>query len=230
MFSDALIDLIEQGVINGKNKTIDRGKAVASFCLGTKKVYDYVNNNPKVAFHPTEYVNDGAIISRQNKMVAINMALEVDLTGQVCADSLGTKFYSGIGGQVDFNRGAARSIGGRAIITLPSTACEGKVSRIVTKLTSGAGVVTSRGGAHYIVTEFGVAYLHGKTIADRVMALISIAHPDFREKLLKDAIEAKYLRPEMANVGGTMVMSVPESKTSLVTGDGREAEDVMQEA
>jgi GNAT superfamily N-acetyltransferase len=153
-------------------------------------------------------------------MVAINTALEIDLTGQVCADSLGTKFYSGIGGQVDFNRGAARSAGGRAIIALPSTAQNGTISRIVATLTPGAGVVTSRGSAHYIVTEYGVAYLHGKSVQERAMALISIAHPDFREELLAKAIEYKYLRPEMADVEGKIFIGPKELRTTMLLDDG----------
>jgi acyl-CoA hydrolase len=157
MFNDAIIELIESGAINGSRKNTDRGKIVASFCLGTRKLYDYVDNNPTFAFHPTEYVNDPFVIGSQTKQVAINVALEIDLTGQVCADSIGTNFYSGIGGQVDFNRGAARSAGGKAIIALPSTAKNGTVSRIKAHLGHGAGVVTTRGDVHYVVTEYGVA-------------------------------------------------------------------------
>ena len=149
------------------------------------KLYDYVDGNPAFAFHPTEYVNDPFIIGGQNKQVAINVALEIDLTGQVCADSLGTNFYSGIGGQVDFNRGAARSHGGKAIIALPSTARGGTVSRIKASLSEGAGVVTTRGDVHYVVTEHGVAYLHGKSVQERAIALISVAHPKFRAELTR---------------------------------------------
>ncbi len=140
---------------------------------------------PLFAFHPTEYVNNPIIINQQHKMVAINTALEIDLTGQVCADSIGSKFFSGVGGQVDFNRGAAKAPGGKAIIALPSTAQDGTVSRIVTHLSPGAGVVTTRAGVYYVVTEYGVAYLHGKSVSERAMALISIAHPDFRAELLR---------------------------------------------
>jgi acyl-CoA hydrolase/GNAT superfamily N-acetyltransferase len=220
MFTDALIGLIEKGVVTGKYKTRDRGKVVASFCMGTRRLYDYVDNNPIFSFNPTEYVNDPFVISSHPKMVAINVALEIDLTGQVCADSLGSRFYSGIGGQVDFNRGAARSVGGKAIIALPSTALEGKVSRIVCRLSPGAGVVTTRGDVHYVVTEHGVAYLHGKSVQERAIALISIAHPSFREALLREAIEAKYVRPEMAGVEGRMVVGPPELRTRLVLDDG----------
>ena len=177
MFTDAIIDLIDSGVVTGESKLLDRGRVSASFCMGTRRLYDYIDDNPIFAFHPTEYINDTFVISQLNKMIAINVALEVDLTGQVCADSLGTRFYSGIGGQVDFNRGAARAPGGRAIITMPSTARDGKVSRVVGQLSPGAGVVTTRGDVHYVVTEYGVAYLHGKSVQERAIAMISIAHP-----------------------------------------------------
>lgn len=220
MFSDSIIGLIKSGAVTGSRKTVDQGKIVASFCMGSKKLYDYIDNNPIFEFHPTEYVNDPLIISQQYKQVAINVALEIDLTGQVCADSLGTKFYSGIGGQVDFNRGAARSPGGKAIIALHSTAKGGKISRIVSSLSQGAGVVTTRGEVHYVVTEYGVAYLHGKSVQERAMALISIAHPDFRAQLLKDAIEAKYLSPDLSSIEGSIVVGSPEFKTSMILGDG----------
>jgi acyl-CoA hydrolase/GNAT superfamily N-acetyltransferase len=220
MITDAIIDLIEAGVVTGAQKTTDRGKIVTSFAIGSKRLYDYVNNNPLFSFNPTEYVNDPFVIGQQNKMVAINTALEVDLTGQVCADSLGTHFYSGIGGQVDFNRGAARSPGGRAIIALPSTAQNGTRSRIVSTLTSGAGVVVTRGSAHYVVTEYGVAYLHGKSVQERAMALISIAHPKFREQLLREAIEYKYVHPEKADVEGRIFIGPKELQTTMLLEDG----------
>jgi acyl-CoA hydrolase/GNAT superfamily N-acetyltransferase len=220
MFTDAMVDLIESGAVTGARKTVDRGKIVASFCLGTKRLYDYIDGNPLFSFHPTEYVNDPFLISRQHKMAAINVALEIDLTGQVCADSIGTKFISGIGGQVDFNRGAARSIGGKAIIALPSTAKSGKISRIVARLTPGAGVVTTRGDVHYVVTEYGVAYLHGKSVQERALALISIAHPDYRARLLKEAIEAHYLREELISVEGRLVSGPPELRTAMILDDG----------
>jgi acyl-CoA hydrolase/GNAT superfamily N-acetyltransferase len=220
MFTDAIIDLIESGAVTGAHKTLDRNRVVASFCMGTRRLYDYIDGNPAFSFHPTEYVNDPVVIGQQHKQVAINVALEVDLTGQVCADSLGTQFYSGIGGQVDFNRGAARSRGGKAIIALPSTARHGTVSRIVTRLSPGAGVVTTRGDVHYVVTEFGTAYLHGKSVQERAMALISIAHPDFRATLLEEAVEARYVRRELADVGGKIVVGPPEFRTSHVLRDG----------
>jgi acyl-CoA hydrolase/GNAT superfamily N-acetyltransferase len=192
MFSDGVIPLIEKGIINNRAKTIHPGKIIASFVMGSRKLYDFIDNNPLIEFHPTEYTNDPFIIAQNNKMVAINAAIEVDLTGQVCSDSLGDKFYSGIGGQVDFIRGASRSKGGKAIIALPSTAMDESISRIVPHLKEGAGVVTSRGDVHYVVTEFGCAYLHGKNIRERAMALIQIAHPKFRPWLLGEA-KARHL-------------------------------------
>ena len=220
MFTDAIIDLIESGVVTGARKTHDRGKVTASFAVGTKRLYDYIDNNPAFSFNPTEYVNDPFIISQQNKMVAINVALEIDLTGQVCSDSLGTRFYSGIGGQLDFNRGAARSPGGKAIIALPSTAKGGEVSRIVTHLSEGAGVVTTRGDVHYVVTEYGVAYLHGKSVQERALALMSIAHPKFREQLLKDAITAKYVRAELADFSNKIVVGSKDIRSTFLLENG----------
>ena len=187
MFSDGIIPLVEQGVIDNSRKTLHRGKIVASFVMGSRKLYDFIDNNPSVEFHPTEYVNDPFVIAQNDRMISINSAIEVDLTGQVCSDSLGTMFYSGIGGQVDFVRGAARSNGGRAIIALPSTVERGTISRIVPTLKPGAGVVTSRGDVHYVVTEYGSAYLHGKTVRERAMALINVAHPKFRPWLMAEA-------------------------------------------
>ncbi len=220
MITDDIIELIESGAVTGARKTMDQGKIVTSFCMGTKKLYDLVNQNPLFSFRPTEYVNDSYIISCQRKMVSINMALEIDLTGQVCADSEGEKFYSGIGGQVDFNRGAARSKNGKAIIVLPATDEKAGKSRIVCQLSRGAGVVTTRGEVHYVVTEFGIAYLHGKNIEERTLALISIAHPDFREQLLNEAIEARYIRQEFASFGDKMVVASDEMKTSMLLDDG----------
>ncbi|HEY7589997.1 MAG TPA: GNAT family N-acetyltransferase [Candidatus Limnocylindrales bacterium] len=187
MFSDGILPLIEKGVITNARKTLHRGKMVASFVLGSRALYDFVDDNPMVEFHPTEHTNDPFVIAQNERMTSINSALEVDLTGQVCADSLGPLFYSGIGGQVDFVRGASRSRGGKAIIALPATADGGTVSRIVPALKPGAGVVTSRGDVHYVVTEYGVAYLHGKSIRERATALIEIAHPRFRPWLLAEA-------------------------------------------
>ncbi len=187
LFSDGIIDLIEEGVITNEKKSIHNGKVIAGFVIGTKRIYDFIDNNPIFEFHPTEYVNDPFIISRNNKMVAVNSAIEVDLTGQVCADSIGHKMYSGFGGQLDFIRGASRSEGGKPIIALPSTTKDFRVSRIVPHLKSGAGVVTTRGDVHFIVTEYGTADLFGKTIRERAKALIEISHPNFREELNKYA-------------------------------------------
>jgi acyl-CoA hydrolase/GNAT superfamily N-acetyltransferase len=220
LLTDSIIPLIESGAVNGRRKSSDRGKIVASFCMGSQSLYDFIDDNPLFSFRPTEYVNDSYVISRQFKMVAINMALEVDLTGQVCADSLGSHFYSGVGGQVDFNRGAARSPGGKAIIALEATARNGEISRIVTRLTPGAGVVTTRGEVHYVVTEFGIAYLHGKPVQERAMSLISIAHPKFREELLREAIAAHYLRKEMSEVEGRFMVASQELKTTMLLEDG----------
>ncbi len=193
MFSDGVIDLVHQGVINNEAKTLHPGKMIAGFVLGTQQLYDFIHNNPIVELHPTEYINDPFRIAQNDKMVSINSALEVDLTGQVCADSIGPQFYSGVGGQVDFVRGAARSKGGKPIIALPSTAKKDTISRIVWQLRPGAGVVTTRNDVHYIVTEYGVAYVHGKKISERVRALIDIAHPNFREELSAKARELNYL-------------------------------------
>jgi 4-hydroxybutyrate CoA-transferase len=193
LFSDGVIDLVDRGIINNEAKTLHPGKIVAGFLLGTQRLYDFVHDNPIVELHPTEYVNDPFLIAQNNKMISINSALEVDITGQVCADSIGPRFYSGVGGQVDFVRGAARSKGGKPIIALPATARDNTISRIVFQLKQGAGVVTTRNDVHYIVTEFGVANLYGKTIRERAQALIAIAHPAFREELEAQARELNYI-------------------------------------
>jgi 4-hydroxybutyrate CoA-transferase len=187
MFSDGIIDLVQSGVITGQRKTLLPGKIVAGFALGTKRLYDFVHDNPIIEMRSTDFTNDPFTISRNDNMVAINSALQVDLTGQVCADSIGCKQYSGVGGQADFIRGASRSKGGKPIIALPSTAKDGALSRIVSMLDPGAGVTTSRNDVHYVVTEFGVADLYGKSVRQRALALISIAHPDFRKDLLSAA-------------------------------------------
>ncbi|MCS6952518.1 MAG: acetyl-CoA hydrolase/transferase C-terminal domain-containing protein [Bryobacterales bacterium] len=200
MFSDGLIELIQSGVVNNERKTLHPHKVISGFVLGTRKLFDFIHDNPIFEFHPTAYTNDPFVIAQNDRMVAINSALEVDLTGQVCADSIGHLPYSGIGGQVDFIRGAARSKGGLPIIALPATARDGTVSRIVPVLRPGAGVVTSRGDVHYVVTEFGVASLHGKTIRQRAEALIQIAHPRFRDELLHEADRLGYLHPSRSTV------------------------------
>lgn len=183
MFSDGVIKLVENGIITNEKKSLHPGKMIAAFVLGSKKLFDFIHNNPIAEFHPTHYVNDPFILSQNKKMIAINSAIQIDLTGQVCADSIGYNFYSGFGGQVDFIRGAARSEGGKPIVALPSTARDGTISRIAVHLTEGAGVTTSRGDVHYVATEFGVVDLHGKKISERAKALISIAHPKFRDEL-----------------------------------------------
>ena len=183
MFSDGLLDLIESGVVDSSAKSYHEGKVVSSFVMGSRRLYDFVDDNPLIEMHPVTFTNDPFVIARNDRMVSINSAIEVDLTGQVCADSIGHMLYSGIGGQLDFIRGAARSRGGKAIIALPSTAKGGDVSRIVAELRPGAGVVTTRGDVHQVITEYGVADLHGRTLRDRAKALIEIAHPRFREEL-----------------------------------------------
>ncbi len=185
MFSDGVIDLILKDVINSNYKGVNKGRALATFLMGTKRLYDYVDDNPFIEMRGADYVNDIVNIRKNPKMVAINSAIEVDLTGQVCADSIGSQMYSGVGGQMDFIRGASLSEGGKAIIALPSTTKKG-INRIVPFLKQGAGVVTTRAHVHYIVTEYGVANLYGKTLKQRAKALINIAHPNYREQLEKD--------------------------------------------
>ncbi|MEK7467006.1 MAG: GNAT family N-acetyltransferase [Planctomycetota bacterium] len=187
MLADGAIPLIEAGVINGRRKTLHPRKAVTSFCMGSRRLYDFVDDNPFFEFLPNEFVNDPFVIAKNDRMVSINSALQIDLTGQVCADSIGTRFYSGIGGQVDFIRGAARSAGGRSIIAIESTAKQGTLSRIVPVLAEGAGVVTTRGDVHTVVTEYGIAELKGRTVRERALSLISVSHPDFRGELLAAA-------------------------------------------
>jgi acyl-CoA hydrolase len=194
LVSDGAIPLIEAGVLTGARKNFKPRKIILGFALGTKRLFDFMDNNPIFEFHPTAYTNDPGLIARNDRMVAINSAIQVDLTGQVCSDSIGNQFYSGIGGQVDFIRGASRSKGGKPIIAISSTAKKGAISRIVPMLDPGAGVVTSRGLVRYIVTEFGVAYLHGKSIRERAKALIEIAHPDFRAELYEYCEKTKWLQ------------------------------------
>jgi 4-hydroxybutyrate CoA-transferase len=193
LFSDGVIDLIEAGVITNARKTLHPGKIVAGFIIGTKRLYRFVDDNPIIELHRTEYVNDPFVIAQNYRQVAMNSAIEIDLTGQVCADSIGTYLYSGVGGQLDFVYGASRSEGGVPIIALPSTAKGEELSRIVPTLKPGAGVVTTRNHVQYIVTEFGVAKLYGKTIRERALELIHIAHPKFREELTRAARELHYI-------------------------------------
>jgi 4-hydroxybutyrate CoA-transferase len=183
MFTDVLVDLVERGIVTCQKKDIHCGKIIATFMMGTKRLYKFVDNNPMVEMHPVDYTNDTTVIRCHRRMTAINSAIEVDLSGQVCADSIGYRMYSGVGGQVDFVRGASLAPEGRAIIALPATAADGKVSRITIALKQGAGVVTTRSHVHTIVTEFGVAELFGQSTRDRAKRLIAIAHPDFRDEL-----------------------------------------------
>jgi acyl-CoA hydrolase/GNAT superfamily N-acetyltransferase len=220
MFSDGVIPLVEKGVITNARKTLHRGKIVASFVLGSKRLYEFLDNNPLIEFRPTEYVNDPFIVAQNDKMIAINSALEVDITGQVCADSLGEMFYSGIGGQVDFVRGASRSKGGKAIIAMPSTAANETMSRIVPTLKPGAGVVTSRGDVQYIVTEYGAAYLHGKTMRERAMSLIHIAHPKFRPWLLAEAKSRHIVYADQIEMPFTTPMYPRELERNVELKDG----------
>jgi len=193
MITDAYLHLVKMGVITNSRKTLHPGKIVTSFCLGSHELYDFVNNNPMVAFHPIDYTNDYLVISQNDMMVSINSGLEVDLTGQICSDSLGYEIYSGVGGAVDFLRGSRVSRHGKAIMVLPSATLGGEKSRIVPALTEGAGVVMTRAGVQYVVTEYGVAYLHGKSIRERALELISIAHPDFRDELMEAAHDLHYV-------------------------------------
>ena len=188
MFADGVLPLVEKGVVNGRNKVTDKGKIVSTFLMGSKEVYDFIDNNPGVLMKDVAYTNDPCIIAQNPKFCAINSALQIDLTGQVCADSLGTKFYSGVGGQVDFIYGSSLSKGGKAIIAMPSVTNKG-ISKIANTLALGAGVVTTRNHVHWVVTEWGAAYLYGKSLQERAKALINVAHPDHREELEKAAYE-----------------------------------------
>jgi len=193
MFTEALLPLLQSGVVNGARKTINTGQTVSAFVVGNQELYDYLDHNERITLRPVDYTNDPVVIAAHDRMVAINSALSVDLTGQVVADSIGPRFYSGIGGQVDFIRGAAHSRGGVPIIALPSTAKGGTVSRICPELLAGSGVVTTRGDVHWVVTEYGAANLHGRTIRERANALIELAHPGFRDELREAAARLGYL-------------------------------------
>jgi acyl-CoA hydrolase len=194
MISDGCMRAIERGVVTGTRKSLHQGKVVITFALGSEQLYSFLDNNPLIESHPVNYVNDPVVASQNDRLVAINSAVEVDLTGQVCSDSIGTYIYSGFGGQVDFIRAAARSKGGKPVIALPATAKEGKMSRIAPVLKEGAGVVTSRADVHYVATEYGVANLFGKNLRQRAEALIAIAAPQFREEL-EQAAKARKLLP-----------------------------------
>jgi 4-hydroxybutyrate CoA-transferase len=201
MFSDRVVDLVEAGAVTNRLKTVGAGRIVTSFVNGTRRLFDFVDDNPSVAFYPCDWTNDTSIIRQNPKVVAINSAVQIDLSGQVCADSIGYRIYSGIGGQMDFIRGAALSPGGKPIIALPSTACGGRVSRIVSALSPGAGVVTTRGHVHWVATEYGVVNLHGKTLRERGDALISIAHPDIRAELRREFAAIRHFVPALVQSG-----------------------------
>jgi len=197
LLTEGVVDLVQKGVVTNAKKTLNRGKIIASFAMGTRRLYDFIDNNPMVEFYTSDYVNDPFTISQHDKMVAINQALEVDLTGQVCSDSLGHFFYSGLGGQADFMRGARLARGSKAITVIPSTAKEDSISRIRPFLSKGAGVALTRGDIDYVVSEYGIAVMRGKTIGERALSLITIAHPKFRNKLLAWAKKYNYVYPEV---------------------------------
>jgi len=214
MLSNSAIPLIESGVINGARKTLHPRKIILGFVLGTRELFDYVHDNPVFEFHPVRYTNDPFVIAKNDRMISVNSTLQVDVTGQVCSDSIGTRFYSGFGGQVDFIRGARHSKGGKAIIAMPATAKNGSISRIVSILSPGSGVVASRGSIHYVVTEYGIAYLHGKSIRERAESLIQISHPKFRNELYDYCERTRWLqRPE-----NEVTMLVDPFDMSLVRG------------
>ncbi len=222
MFSDGVAKLIERGVINGRCKTLHPNKVIASFVMGSQSTYDFLDRHPMIELHPVDYVNDPNVIAQNDNMVAINTCLQVDLTGQVCSDSIGSQFYSGIGGQVDFIRGAARSKGGRPIIAVPSTARGGVISRIVPRLDDGAGVVTTRGDVHWVVTEYGAVNLHGLRVRERAMALITIAHPKFRAWLLAEAKRLSFIYSDQLEPPIHAPLYPIQLETTIRTRDGGE--------
>jgi acyl-CoA hydrolase/ribosomal protein S18 acetylase RimI-like enzyme len=220
LISDGLVDLMKSGVVTNHNKSIDRGKTVATFCMGHKGTYEYINDNPAIVFKTVDITNNPLVIAQHKNMTAINSALEIDLTGQASAESLGHIFYSGIGGQADFMRGAVLAENGKTILTIPSTAENGTVSRITTFLSEGAGVTLNRGDIHYVVTEFGIAYLHGKNIRERAMELIAIAHPKFRPGLIKEAKERNLIYKDQAYIAGKGGEYPSDLETIRVTKTG----------
>jgi acyl-CoA hydrolase/ribosomal protein S18 acetylase RimI-like enzyme len=220
LISDGLVDLMKSGVVTNHNKSIDRGKTVATFCMGHKGTYEYINDNPAIVFKTVDITNNPLVIAQHKNMTAINSALEIDLTGQASAESLGHTFYSGIGGQADFMRGAVLAENGKTILTIPSTAENGTVSRITTFLSEGAGVTLNRGDIHYVVTEFGIAYLHGKNIRERAMELIAIAHPKFRPGLIKEAKERNLIYKDQAYIAGKGGEYPSDLETIRVTKTG----------
>ncbi|MDD3719154.1 MAG: GNAT family N-acetyltransferase [Actinomycetota bacterium] len=222
LVSDGIVDLIKKGVIDNSMKTLDRGKTVATFCMGLKDTYDFLDDNPSIEFRTIDYTNNPLIIAQQVKMAAINSALEIDLTGQASAESLGKVFYSGIGGQADFMRGAILAPGGKSILALPSTAEQGKISRIIPMIREGAGVTLNRGDVHYVVTEYGIAYLHGKNVRERAMELIAIAHPDFRSWLIEEAKKDNIIYRDQAFIPGKAGEYPADLETYRVTKEGIE--------
>ncbi len=222
LLSDGIVNLMKKEVIDNTRKTIDRGKTVASFCMGTKETYNYINDNPSIEFKTIDYTNNPLTIAQHDHMTAINSALEVDLTGQATAESVGKLFFSGIGGQADFMRGAVLARHGKTILTLQSTAEHGKISRIVPFLKEGAGVTLNRGDIHYVVTEYGIAYLHGKNIRERAMELISIAHPAFRPSLIQEAKALNLIYPDQAFIPGKRGEYPEDLETYRTTRTGLE--------
>jgi len=221
--SDTVIDLIESGVINNEKKSLHPGKVVCCFCIGSRRIYDYVADNPLFSFYPADYVYNPLTIAQNKNMVTVTSALEVDLSGQVCSESKGRHFHSGIGGRLDFIRGAAMSEGGKSIITLPSTTTDGKVSRIVPHPAEGAGVVATRGDVQYVVTEYGIAYLQGKSVRERAMALINIAHPAFRQELLREAKQKAYVYPDQILLSDQYHSYPMEEESEYTLKDGSRA-------
>lgn len=222
LLSDGIVELMKQGVIDNTNKAIDRNKTVASFCMGKRSTYEYLSDNPAIEFRPVEYTNDPMIIAQNQKMTAINTALQIDLTGQASAESLGKVFYSGIGGQADFMRGAVLAPAGKSILVIQSTAKNGEVSRIVPQLSEGAGVTLTRGDVHYVVTEHGIAYLHGKNTRERAMEMISIAHPKFKAWLLREAKALNLIYKDQAYIPGERGHYPEELETYKTTKEGME--------
>lgn len=220
LMTEELLGLVECGAATGARKTIDPHKAVASFAMGSAGFYERLDQDDRISFQPTEYVNDPATIAAHQQMTSISSATQIDLTGQVCADSVGAEFYSGVGGIMDFNRGAARSRGGKPIVVMSATAHGGSFSRIVTRLAPGAGATTTRADVHYVVTEFGTAFLHGKTIQERALSLISLAHPRFREQLLEEAINAGYVQPRLAAYGSRVILAPRAANSTLLLASG----------
>ena len=222
LVSDGIVELIKSGVIDNTRKTLDRGKTVATFCMGTTETYEFINDNPSIEFRPIEYTNNPLNIARNENMTAINMALQIDLTGQATAESIGTLFYSGIGGQADFMRGAVLSPGGKTILVLPSTAENDQVSRIMPSLQEGAGVTLTRGDIHYVITEYGIAFLHGKNVRERAMELTAIAHPKFRPWLIEEAKKLRLIYGDQAFIPGEGGRYPEELETYRTTGSGVE--------